>query len=219
MNISWLGHSSFKITEKIDGKDVMIITDPYGKDTGLYPQKLKADIVTVSHQHFDHNYTEKIGGNLEEQPMIFDHPGEYETKKVFISGISSYHDTKDGGERGINTIFRFEIEDMVIAHLGDLGHKLDEETLGALGDVDILLIPVGGKYTLDGEEAAEVVRQIEPRIVIPMHYKIADLKIDIADESKFVKEMGNKVERMPRLKISRKELPEDNIKLIILEKE
>ena len=219
MNISWHGHSMFKISEKIDGKEVVVITDPYGKDIGLFPPKVKADIVTISHAHHDHNYTEKISGNLEDAFMIFDHAGEYETKKVFIYGIDSVHDNKEGKERGTNTIFRFEIEGISVAHLGDLGQRLSEEQVSALGGIGILLIPVGGKYTIDGEVAAEVVRQIEPRIVIPMHYKIEGLNIDISDESRFVKEMGGKVERVSKLKLTRKDLPEEDTKLIIMEKE
>lgn len=219
MNISWLGHSMFKIGEKIDGKEVVVVTDPYDKEIGLFPPKVKADVVTISHGHHDHNYTEKISGNLDDDYMIFDHAGEYETRKVFITGIESIHDDKSGKERGLNTIFRFEIEGMVVVHLGDLGDKLTEEQVASIGDVDILLIPVGGKYTIDGEQAAQVVRQIEPRIVIPMHYQISGLKIDIADESRFIKEMGGKVEKMAKLKIMQKDLPEDDTKVIILEKE
>ncbi|OGF31522.1 hypothetical protein A2223_01890 [Candidatus Falkowbacteria bacterium RIFOXYA2_FULL_35_8] len=218
MNISWFGHSSFKLSEKIDGKEVIVVTDPYGKDTGLFPPKISADVVTVSHDHFDHNNTEKVTGNQDEITTIIDRPGEYETKKVFINGIPSFHDKKNGSERGSNTIFKIEIDHIVVAHLGDLGQKLTEEQIDFLGDIDVLLIPVGGKYTIDGAEAAEVVRQIEPRMVIPMHYKIPGLTIDIDDEKKFLKEMGGKADKETKLKITRKDLPEDNIRVVILEK-
>ncbi len=219
MNISWLGQSCFRISEKIDGKEVLVVTDPYSKETGLFPPKLKADIVTISHHHFDHDNLEKVSGNLEDNYSVFDTPGEFETKKVFFTGIASFHDGKEGAERGTNTIFKMEFGDISVAHLGDLGHKLTEKQIAELGEVDILLIPVGGKYTLSAADAAEVVRDIEPRMVIPMHYKIDDLKIDINDEKLFLKEMGNKFEKLPKLKISRKELPEDTIKLVVLEKE
>jgi len=219
MNISWLGHSCFKISEKIDGNEVIVVTDPYSKETGLFPSKIKADIVTISHHHFDHDNMEKVTGNIEDKAVVFDVPGEYETKKVFVTGMPSKHGDTDLKDNGDNTIFRIEMGDISIVHLGDLGLKLDEKQINELGDVDVLLVPVGGKYTLDGSQASEVVRQIEPRIIIPMHYKIKDLNIDIADESKFVKAMGNKVERMSKLKITRKDLPEDSSKVVILDKE
>jgi L-ascorbate metabolism protein UlaG (beta-lactamase superfamily) len=219
MNISWLGHSCFEIREKIDGKEVVVVTDPYNKDTGLFPPKLKADVVTISHHHFDHDFLEKVSGNNEDKFQVFDNPGEYETKKVFLTGIMSAHDKNEGDKLGFNTIFRIEMEDMIVVHLGDLGAKLTEKQVEEIGEVDVLLVPVGGKYTLNGNEAAEVVRQIEPRLVIPMHYKIPGLTIDIGDEKAFIKEMGNKAESLPRLKITRKDLPEDNIRVVVLEKE
>jgi len=194
------------------------VTDPYNKETGLFPQKFQADVVTISHHHFDHDYIEKITGNLDEEPIVFDRPGEYEVKKVFLTGISSVHDKKDGQERGENTIFRIDFGDITLVHLGDLGTKLNERQLDEMGTVDILFVPVGGNYTIDGAEAAEVVRQIEPRLVIPMHYKITGLKVDIADEKKFLKEMGNKFESETKLKIVKKDLPEDMTKVLVLEK-
>ncbi|HCC23394.1 TPA: hypothetical protein DF272_04450 [Candidatus Falkowbacteria bacterium] len=218
MNISWHGQSCFRISEKIDGKEVVLVTDPYSKESGLFPQKFEADIVTVSHHHFDHNYTEKISGNQDEQPVIFDRPGEYEVKQVFITGIASFHDKKGGAENGDNTIFRINFGDITLVHLGDLGVVLDEKQLDELGTVDILFVPVGGKYTLDGIAAAEVVRQIEPRMVIPMHYKIAGLKIEVGDEKKFLKEMGDRFDSESKLKIAFKDLPEDMTRVVVLEK-
>jgi len=219
MNISWLGHSCFKISKKIDGREVILVTDPYSKETGLFPPKIKADIVSISHHHFDHDYIDKITGNNEDQLIILDRAGEYEVKKVFINGFDSFHDKKQGAEHGLNIIFKFTIDDICIVHLGDLGEKPNEKLIDNINDVDILMVPVGGKYTLDGAEAAEVVRQIEPRIVIPMHYKVKGLKIDISDETKFIKAMGTESEQLSKLRISRKDLPEDTTKIIVLNKE
>ena len=169
MKITWHGQSCFKIAIK----DVTLVTDPFGKDIGLKPPHFEADIVTVSHDHHDHNNVSALRGT----PFVVDGPGEYELKGVAISGISSFHDNKEGQERGKNTIFIIEAEEMRICHLGDLGEKkLTDNQLEEIGDIDILMIPVGGVYTIDSEEAAGIISQIEPRIVIPMHYKIPGLK-------------------------------------------
>jgi L-ascorbate metabolism protein UlaG (beta-lactamase superfamily) len=164
MQITWLGQSCFKI----QSKDVTVITDPYASDIGLKLPRLNADIVTVSHDHHDHNNAEAVNGT----PFVIDKPGEYEIKNVFVQGIPAYHDTSSGAERGNSIIYLFQIEELKIAHLGDLGAKLTDEQLEKLEGVDIIFIPVGGTFTIDGKQAAEVVNQLEPRIAIPMHYKI-----------------------------------------------
>lgn len=133
-------------------------------------------------------------------------------------GIGAYHDKKEGAERGKSTIFKIEVGDLTVVHLGDLGTSLSDRQLTKIGDVDILLIPVGGKYTITAKEAVEVVRQIEPRIVIPMHYKLPGLKIDLDGPEAFIKEMGGVSERLPKLKVSKKDLAAEETKLIILEK-
>lgn len=163
MNIKYLGHSSFFIRSK----DAKIVTDPYGPSTGFKFPKTEADIVTVSHDHDDHNHPQGVTG----EPLIVDWPGEFEKKGVRITGFPTYHDKKKGEERGHNTLFKIEADGMHILHLGDLGHTLDDDTLEAIGDIDILLIPVGGHYTIDAKEAVEVIKQIEPSIIIPMHYR------------------------------------------------
>lgn len=209
MQITWLGQACFKI----QGKEVTIITDPYEKKIGLNLPNLNADIVTVSHDHYDHNNSKDIKG----QPFIIATPGEYEIKKVFIWGIPSWHDTKEGAERGANVIFIIQLEDIKIAHLGDLGTMLSDEQLEKLEGVDIVMIPVGGTYTLDGKKAAELINQIEPRIVIPMHHKIPKLKIKLDDVDKFCKEMGIKQNGLEdKLKISKKDLPAEDVKVVLL---
>lgn len=211
MTITWLGHSCFKIEEKINGENVSIITDPFSKEIGLKMPNIEADIVSISHNHDDHNNISA----LRENPFIINCAGEFDVKGVIIEGIESFHDNKNGDERGNNIIFRFDIEGISLAHLGDLGDVLDNKQLEKLGGVDILFLPVGGKYTLDAKKAVEVISQIEPRIVIPMHYKTPDLKIDIEGVDKFIKELGIEPNYEEKFKINKKDLPSEDMNLVI----
>lgn len=188
------------------------MTDPFSKDVGLKTPNFEANIVTVSHNHANHNNISALRGN----PFVVDCAGEYDFKGVLIEGIDSFYDDKQGEEKGRNIIFRLEVEDISIVHLGDLGAPLNDFQLERLAGTDILLIPVGGKYTLDAKEAVEVISQIEPRIVIPMHYKTEDLKIDIDPVEKFIKELGIEPSYEEKLKISKKDLPQEDMELVIL---
>jgi L-ascorbate metabolism protein UlaG (beta-lactamase superfamily) len=213
MIITWLGQSAFKLQDKISSDGITVVTDPYGKETGLKMPSFEADIVTVSHDHLDHNNVEALRGN----PFIIDCAGEYDTKGILIEGIDSYHDEEEGKLRGGNIIYRIEIDDISIVHLGDLGHILSNEQLEKLVGTDILLVPVGGKYTLDAKKAVEVISQIEPRIVIPMHYKVDGLAYEDFDSiEKFIKEIGIEPSREEKLKISKKDLPQEDMELVIL---
>lgn len=208
MTISWFGHSCFRI----EAKEGSILTDPFSKDIGLKPPKIKDDLVLISHNHYDHN-------NVEDAPaetFIIKNPGEYEKNGIAVLGIHSYHDKSEGKERGPNTIYVIKAEDMTLCHLGDLGQeKLDEKQIEEIGDVDILMLPVGGSYTINYKEALEVISQIEPKIVIPMHYKTKDLKIDIESADKFVKELGLTPEKVDKFKIVKKNLPAEEVKLVM----
>ena len=212
MIITWLGHSCFKIQDKAGPDGVVVITDPFDKSVGLKAPKCEADIVTVSHDHYDHNNVRVIRGN----PFVIKSAGEYEVKNVFIEGVESYHDDQQGAERGKNIIYRIDIDDMSVIHLGDLGHTLDAKQLDKLEGADILLVPVGGIYTIGASKAVEVVSQIEPRIVIPMHYKIPGLKISLEGVDKFIKELGVNPTYEEKLKISKKDLPAEDMELVIL---
>jgi len=212
MIITWQGHSCFKIQDKIGSDGVTVVTDPFSKEVGLKVPNCEADIVTISHDHYDHNNSAALRG----QPLIINCAGEYDYKGILVEGIDSFHDDKEGKERGLNVIYRFEVEDISIVHLGDLGSPLDNGQLEKLAGTDILLIPVGGKYTLDAKKAVEVISQIEPRIVIPMHYKTKDLKIDIDPVDKFIKEIGIEPTYEEKLKISKKDLPQEDMELVIL---
>jgi L-ascorbate metabolism protein UlaG (beta-lactamase superfamily) len=208
MTINWYGQSCFKI----EAKGATLLFDPFSKDIGLRPPRLNADIFLVTHEHYDHN-------NLEGVPpgaFIVRGPGEYEKSGVYIGGITSFHDNAQGAQRGLNTIYVIKVEDMNLCHMGDFGQtKLTEEQLEAIGDVDILFIPAGGRYTIDGNEAAAIAREIEPKIIIPMHYKIPGLNIDIDGPQKFLKEAGIKPEEVETLRITAKSLPMEEMKLVM----
>lgn len=212
MIITWLGHSCFKLQDKIGADGVTLITDPYSKETGLKLPSLEADLVTVSHDHDDHNNVSAVKGN----PRVINCAGEYDVKGVFVEGIDSFHDEANGEKRGGNIIYRIEIDDISIAHLGDLAHTLDNTELEKLVGTDILLIPVGGNYTLDAKKAVEVISQIEPRMVIPMHYRHPEVKIELDDLEKFIKELGVVPTHEEKLKISKKDLPAEEMELVVL---
>lgn len=218
MTIQWYGHSCFKITTKPDGRgsgeDVVIFTDPFQKELGLRPPQGRADIVTVSHDHYDHNNAEALKGELQ----VLDLPGEYSIKGVSIRGISAFHDKLEGAERGLNTIFVFESEGIRFCHLGDLGGPLDKKQLEEINGVDILAVPVGGLASLDGKEAKAVVDQVEPKIVFPMHYKIPGSKAKIDDEKNFCKEIGLcPREKLTKLILKKKDLEGEDLKVVLME--
>lgn len=185
----------------------MAVIDPFDKKIGLTPPRFRADVTLITHGHFDHANTEAISG----EPFLISGAGEYEARGVYVHGFDTFHDKSQGKERGMNVIYKLEMEDMKILHMGDFGEGvLRDETLERIEDVDILLIPVGGKYTITGTEAAKIVKQIEPRYVIPMHYKIPGLTVDIASAEEFLKEMGSgKKETQEKLVLKKRDLSEE----------
>lgn len=183
-----------------------MVTDPFSKEIGLTPPRFRADLTLVTHGHYDHSNAETLGG----EPFLISGPGEYEVKGIYVRGIETFHDQSQGMERGLNTIYKITMEDLTILHLGDFGEaEIGNETLEEIGGVDILMIPVGGKYTIDAKEAAKVVKQIEPRYVIPMHYKIPGLKLDLDGVEKFLKEIETKAEPQEKLLIKKKDIGEE----------
>lgn len=216
MHILWHGQSCFEIiASQQKGEQIKIVIDPFSEDIGLSLPKLEADILLATHDHYDHNNIKGVAGD----PFLVQGPGEYERKDVFIQGIPSYHDEKDGKERGQNTIYTIEAEEMRLCHLGDFGQKeLTSEQLEKIGDADILMVPVGGNFTVDAKGAAKIISQIEPRIIIPMHYYLPKLKVKIDGLDSFLKEMGQKsTEPQPKLLIKKKDLPEEETKVIVLQ--
>ncbi len=171
IKIRWHGHACFEISN-----DVTIVTDPHdGSSIGIKPPAVKADIILISHNHYDHNkvwVVEKEGSEKVEG-------GDREIHGIKIRSVKAYHDKEKGSMRGEITIFVFIVEGITFCHLGDLGHVLDDEKVKEIGNVDILFIPVGGVFTIDGEEALEICRKIQPKVIVPMHYKISGLSLPI----------------------------------------
>jgi len=200
VDISWIGHSCFTIK----GSRSTLITDPYSPDLGYSLGQPAASTVTVSHQHPGHSYVEGVGGT----PRVVSMPGEYEIGGVMILGIAAFHDEERGKTRGRNTIFLLEIDEITVCHLGDLGHVLAAGQVEEIGDVDVLLLPVGGVSTINATVAAEVVRQIQPKIVVPMHYKTPAINRELEPVEKFLKELGiTEVNTQPGLSLNKSNLP------------
>ncbi|MFZ2024921.1 MAG: MBL fold metallo-hydrolase [Microgenomates group bacterium] len=209
MDILSLGHSSFKLK----GKSVTVVTDPFDSTfTGLkFPKHTACDIVTVSHEHKDHNEVAQLDG----MPFEVNGAGEYDIKGVDIIGFATEH---GGDQPEKNTIYRIEMEDLNIVHLGDLGRLLTASEIDLLDGVDILFVPVGGTYTIDAVQAKKIISEIEPKVVIPMHYSRPGLVIkDLAPVSVFLKEMEKEqVVAQPKFSISKGKLPEE-MQVIVLE--
>jgi len=207
--ITWLGHACFRIK----GKDAIVITDPYDKGLGLGTLNQRADIVTISHEHTHHNTLTGIKG----EPFVVRGPGEYEVKGVFVTGVWSYADGEGGKKLGRNNIFLFHLDDLVVCHLGALGHTLNSHQLEALGNVDVVMVPVGGHTALSANKASEVISQLEPKIVIPMHYSTGRESPDLDTLDKFMKEMGLK-EWTPQDKLTIKSSDlDETTQVIVLE--
>ncbi len=216
MKITWHGQSCFKLLVKSNvGDKITILIDPFDKETGLTPPRGGADIVLITHNHHDHNNLQTVNG----QPFVINGPGEYDVKGVSIKGIYSYHDNSKGSENGINTIYVIEAEDLKICHLGDLGQKeLADMQLDKMGEIDILMVPVGGTWTINGEGAVKIINQIEPSVVIPMHYKIPGIEIKLDKVDDFLKEVGVEPETTQEYNVKKTDLGED-MKVVVMKLE
>jgi len=214
--ITWAGQACFQISVS-NSKDhqANIVIDPFDEKIGLKVPHFEADILLVTHNHDDHNNVKAVRGN----PFLIEGPGEYEIKGVFIKGTNSFHDDKEGKERGLNTIYTIEVENIRFCHLGDLGQKqLTDEQLEKIGSVDILMIPVGGVYTISSVEAIKIISQIEPKMVIPMHYALPKLTLKLDEVAKFLKAMGkNSIEPQDKLTVKASALPkEGEMEIVVL---
>jgi len=208
MEISWLGHSCFVIR----GKEKAIVTDPCHPDLGYRLGEPKADIVTLSHFHPGHSYIEGVANN----PKQIKGPGEYEIGGIFITGIATFHDNKKGDLRGKNTIYVIEMDGITLCHLGDLGHPLDSHLTEELGDIDILFLPVGEVSTISIDIALEIVRQLEPSMVIPMHYKTEAFTGNLSPMDKFLDKMRiRELEARPKLSITSSSLPSSTQTIVL----
>lgn len=209
MKIKWYGHSCFVFTAS-DG--TRLVTDPFDGSIGYKIPRVEADIILVSHDHYDHNYIEAISGD----PVIVNTPGSHNVRGVHINGISTFHDDMKGGKRGSNIIFVFKMDGLNVCHLGDLGHILLREHVEKIGPVDVLHIPVGGTFTIDAAAAQEVVSQLKPRVIIPMHFKTQDVSLPIAPVDDFIERMGGGEElNSCFVEITSETLPVDQ-KIIVL---
>ena len=215
MQIIWYGQSCFQIISN-QGKNniVNIVIDPFDKNIGLNVPRLKAEIALISHQHNDHNNIKAVLGD----PFVIDSPGEYEIKDVFIQGLSAFHDNVKGKERGEVIIYTIELNGISICHLSDLcQNELTVQQLDKIGAVDILMIPVGGVYTISAKEATKIISQIEPKIIIPMHYQIPKLKLKLDKLENFLEVIGKKtIEPQNKLTIKKKDLLGKDKEVVIL---
>lgn len=208
MDVTWLGHGCFRLR----GRGAAVVTDPYPPAVGLKLQRLDADLVTVSHDHENHSYTQVVRDAYEIRG-----PGEYEVSGVSVIGVPTFHDPEKGARHGRNTVYVIEIDDVRVCHLGDLGHKLDDAEAESVSSPDVLLVPVGGHTSINAAQAAEVVRQLEPRYVVPMHYAIPGLKLELETVDRFLKEMGvTAAEPQPKLSVQ-KSSGDYETKLVLLE--
>lgn len=179
MNIKWYGHSCFLLTSE---SGVSILTDPPAPETGYTVSGVRCDAVTVSHSHFDHNYLAAAAG----EPEVITDEGEHDVKGIKVTGFPAFHDKAQGALRGKVTMYLFEMDGIRILHAGDVGDQLTREEIAKIGVVDVLLVPIGGKYTLDSLEAREFANSLKPSVVIPMHFKTPLCNIDIEDCQNFV---------------------------------
>ena len=218
MDITYLGHSAFKLR----GRQASVVTDPYESSVGFSMTRVAADIVTVSHAHGDHNNVAAVSGTARrQQPFLIQAPGEYEVSGISVFRIRSFHDNKQGVERRNNTVYLIHIDELVVAHVGDLGHILSDKQVEEIGEVDVLLVPVGGHYTLDPKQALEVVNQLQPSIVIPMHYNT-----DKHQQKTFSKVLGvdaflaeggfDSAKRLSKLTLTKSTLPSE-MEVVVLQ--
>ena len=203
MDIFWNGHACFRLR----GRETTVVTDPYDRSTGFPPLKLTADVVTISHRHPHHSHLEVVQPASGRLRMV-DGPGEYEMAGSLIEGVATFRDKQHGKERGKNTAFMVHLDDVSICHLGALAHTLSSNQIEMLKDADVLLVPVGGGTALDAASAAEVVSQLEPRIVIPMYYGTPSQSLEPVD--RFCKELAvTDLTAQPRLQVTKSSLPEE----------
>lgn len=209
MELSWLGHSCFRLR----GRDLTVITDPFGDGLGLPFGSVSADVVTVSHAEPNHDAVSVVDGN----PRVVAGPGEYELAGVMITGVATPRPAGQSREEPRNTAYLLELDDVTVCHLGDLAAPLNSEQVAVVKDADVLLIPVGGHCTIDGARAAEIVAAVEPRLVIPMHYQTPGVRVELDSVDRFCREIGAaELTPQARLNVTRSSLP-DQLTVVLLD--
>lgn len=215
MQITYHGHSCFKLKGELGS----VITDPFDeKVVGIPLSRLSGEIVTISHNHDDHNAKDKVKGTAKrENPFVIDFPGEYEVGGISVFGTKTFHDQVGGAEKGSNIVYKILIDGLSICHLGDLAHQLDEKQIDAIGMVDVLFLPVGGPFSLMTEEAIKVANAISPNILIPMHYSDSAYPSDtrVKPLEQFLQSFGVNVEPEEKLIVEKDRLPEE-MQLVVL---
>lgn len=209
MDMTWLGHACFRMR----GREGVVLTDPPDPKSGHAIPRTEAGLVTMSHEHAGHASLRSVAG----EPVVLRGPGEYEVHDMLVTGIGCFHDEEKGAERGPNTVFAIRLDDLVICHLGDLGHALSAVDLEKLGDVDIALVPISGPdVNLSAARAAEIVHQLEPKVVVPMSFDPDDTKKD-TPYLRLLHELGVKeLEFVSKLSVTRSTLP-DNLQVVALD--
>jgi L-ascorbate metabolism protein UlaG (beta-lactamase superfamily) len=209
MDLTWLGHACFRMR----GREGVVLADPPDPKSGHAIPKTEAQVVTISHDHPGHASLRSVGG----EPVVLRGPGEYEVREVLVTGVSTFHDDEKGATRGRNTVFAIRLDDLVVCHLGDLGHELSAADLERIGDVDIVLVPISGAdVNLPAAKAAEVVHQLEPRVVVPMSYDPEAKKKDTPFD-RLLHELGVKdLTPVSKLSVTRSSLP-DNVQVVALD--
>lgn len=207
MDITWYGHSCFRISER--GR-LTVVTDPYSDELGLPPLRIKGDIVTISHHSSGHNFADGVKGGS----YTLDAPGEYEIGEIFLRGIAMHYIGEDVVRP--NVAFRIDYSGLTVLHLGDLAHIPTQSELSAFGAVNVLIVPVGGGNGLRAGQAAEVVSLVEPNYIIPMHYALPGMQLELEPVDKFLKAMGvSKVQEDDVLKLTSSGLPEQPLVMIL----
>ena len=215
MKIKYLGHSSFLMTESTG---TAVVCDPYGSEVGFVMPPVRADAVTVSHHHYDHDNVSAVSGS----PVVLDREQGYSLPGVEIQAIKSFHDERLGALRGENVIFKFRMDGLDVCHLGDLGEDCSPELIEAILPVNVLLIPVGGTYTIDAAMAKEYVDRIMPDVVIPMHYRTKFCTLDIDKVDEFLERFddGADIEKgANEISLSREDIDGERTKIIVMERE
>ena len=205
MKIRWLGHSAFLIASD---SGIRIITDPFDPaayaDSLTYPEiNEAAGIVTISHAHSDHSWSKGIQGT----PAVISTAGEHEARGAKVTGIKSFHDDSKGSQRGHNIMFVIEVDDMRLIHCGDLGHILSDDLIERIGKVNVMLVPVGGSYTIDAAVASDLVEKLKPNIAIPMHYQTQRCQFPIAPVEEFLRHKIQ-VKKIPEAAVAADSLPQ-----------
>lgn len=218
MEITYLGHSCFKIK----GKAGTVVCDPFDSSIGFSLSSASADIVTASHQHYDHNAVGKVKGTARrEKPFVIEAPGEYEVGGISVFGVPTFHDASEGSERGRNVVFTFFMDYMRVCHLGDLGHELTDQQKSEIGSIDVLLIPIGGVYTIDHKAAVKIINELDPFYVIPMHYRSDEHSSEqfaqMGTLDDFFKEYGVAKQPVKLLNVEPNQMPEET-ELVVLER-